>query len=198
MVVKQCKLFFDMPNEDVHLKALYKPIDRSKSKDVVLNLNDPKEMIDGNDVKTLNIPEKDLRNAVLDILSRAGKIETSGIGAGAGWFGTGIGYKTKSGIGVSSQIYVKDNLCVYYQYGNTKATTDDDIRYTLTEEDYARFEEYGWYDLLKLNQLHSYSRRKTQKTTQSKKVLIQHGQKIVMIACSFLRKRHLMNLLKCG
>ena len=28
--------FFDMPNEDVHLKALYKPIDRSKSKDVVL------------------------------------------------------------------------------------------------------------------------------------------------------------------
>ncbi|EHO86383.1 hypothetical protein HMPREF0380_00675, partial [Eubacterium infirmum F0142] len=142
--------FFDMPNEDVHLKALYKPIDRSKSKDVVLNLNDPKEMIDGNDVKTLNIPEKDLRNAVLDILSRAGKIETSGIGAGAGWFGTGIGYKTKSGIGVSSQIYVKDNLCVYYQYGNTKATTDDDIRYTLTEEDYARFEEYGWYDLLKI------------------------------------------------
>ena len=58
------------------------------------------------------------------------------MGAGAGWFGTGIGYKTKSGIGVSSQIYVKDNLCVYYQYGNTKATADDDIRYTLTEEDY--------------------------------------------------------------
>ena len=129
---------FTMPEGAVHVRAKYRAI-KSEKVDVSINLDES----GSSNQPTLNVPYEDLRTYVIDILRNAGKLKFAGGSAGSGEIGYQEAYTTANGIEISCLDYRYKRLVSFVQSGKNCTSTSDDIHYTLTEEDYARFKAEG-------------------------------------------------------
>lgn len=134
------KAYYDfiMPGANVSVRAKYRPI-KSDKLDLVLNMNEASSSKN----PILELAYGDMRTHVLDILRISGKLKFAGGSAGSGEIGYQEKYRTDSGIEISSLDYRYKRIVKYVQSGRASNSPEDDLQYTLTAEDYARFKAEG-------------------------------------------------------
>ncbi len=124
---------FRMPNEEVEIKAHYRRLNSEKV-DLVLDLTECE----------IEVPANDLRNYVVPILREAGKI-TLGVPP-YGYFIEGDYHRVFRRIDCRNETHGIENAKKdTYAYGieyDIRSNVDN-ISYTLTDEDYARFKAEG-------------------------------------------------------
>ncbi len=134
------KAYYDfiMPGANVSVRAKYRPI-KSDKLDLVLNMNEASSSKN----PILELAYGDMRTHVLDILRISGKLKFAGGSAGSGEIGYQEKYRTDNGIEISSLDYRYKRIVKYVQSGRASNSPEDDLQYTLTAEDYARFKAEG-------------------------------------------------------
>lgn len=134
------KAYYDfiMPGANVSVRAKYRPI-KSDKLDLVLNMNEASSSKN----PILELAYGDMRTHVLDILRISGKLKFAGGSAGSGEIGYQEKYRMDSGIEISSLDYRYKRIVKYVQSGRASNSPEDDLQYTLTAEDYARFKAEG-------------------------------------------------------
>lgn len=134
------KAYYDfiMPGANVSVRAKYRPI-KSGKLDLVLNMNEASSSKN----PILELAYGDMRTHVLDILRISGKLKFAGGSAGSGEIGYQEKYRTDNGIEISSLDYRYKRIVKYVQSGRASNSPEDDLQYTLTAEDYARFKAEG-------------------------------------------------------
>lgn len=129
---------FTMPAGNVKVKAKYRPITSNKL-DLVLNMSDASSSKN----PIVELAYGDMRTHVLDLLRISGKLKFAGGSSGSGEIGYQEKYRTDSGIEISSLDYRYKRTVKYVQSGRASNSPSDDITYTLTDADYARFKAEG-------------------------------------------------------
>ncbi len=134
------KAYYDfiMPGANVSVRAKYRPI-KSDKLDLVLNMNEASSSKN----PILELAYGDMRTHVLDILRISGKLKFAGGSAGSGEIGYQEKYRTDNGIEISSLDYRYKRIVKYVQSGRASNSPEDDLQYTFTAEDYARFKAEG-------------------------------------------------------